>query len=268
MPQQPFIDYGKSVIDSIQASDTVAQGNVVPSFITQGFGHAVTPLPRVTYDILQSWDLALIAVVLLLIVLNKQLYPRQFRQILSVPGGVAHTNQLLREWNPVGSFLGTTCLLSYSIILSLFVQKSCVILSHDLMQYNSLNVLGITMACVLGWVLLRFAIYYFINWLFGTKDAVERQMTVQISVSTYNLFMMLLLVVLLLYNPVSLFVWIGFGFIGIATISRLILGLIETRISTKIPWFYIFSYLCALEIAPVATLLTAGLRYFSHGTVF
>jgi hypothetical protein len=268
MPEHPFIDYGAPFTANIQPIDTVATESVVPSFLTQGFGHAVTPLPRVTYDILQSWDLVLIAVVLLLIVLNKQLYPRQFRQVLSVPGGVAHTNQLLREWNPVGSFLGTSCLLSYIIIISLFVQKSCVILSRDVMQYNSLNVLCMVAACVLGWLLLRFAVFYIMNWLFGTKDTVDRQMTVQLSVSTYSLFVMLLLVVLLLYNPISLFVWIGFGIISFAAAMRLAFGIIETRISTKISWFYIFSYLCALEIAPVATLLTAGLRYFSHGTVF
>jgi len=49
---------------------------------------------------------------------------------------------------------------------------------------------------------------------------------------------------------------------------RLVFGVMETRVSTKIPAFYIFLYLCALEIAPIATLVTAGLRYFSHGSVF
>lgn len=267
MPEHPFIDYGASFF-SQQAVDTLATNSVMPSFITQGFGRAVTPLPRVTYDLLQGWDLALIALVLLLIVLNKHLYPRQFRQVLSVPGGVAYTNQLLREWNPMGSFLGASCLVSYIIIMSLFVQKSCVILSRDVLQYNTLHVLCITGACVTGWVVLRIAVLYFMNWLFGTKETVARQLTVHLSISTYCLFGMLVLLIVLLYNPITLFVWTGFLVIGATALMRLVFGVIETRFSTKIPPFYIFSYLCALEIAPVATLVTAGLRYFSHSSVF
>jgi hypothetical protein len=268
MPEHPFIDYGVPFNTNIQAIDTVTSDSVVSSFLTQGFGRVVTPLPRVTYDVLQGWDLALIALVLLLIVIDKHLYPRQFRQVLSVPGGVAHTNQLLREWNPVGSFLGTSCFIAYIIIMSLFVQKSCVILSRDVLQYNSLNMFGIIVACVTGWVVLRMAMLYFMNWLFGTKETVDRQMAVHLSISAYSLFGMLLLVIVLLYNPITLFVWTGFGIIVVAALVRLIVSIIETRISTKIPPFYIFSYLCALEIAPVASLLTAGLRYFGHGSVF
>ena len=267
MPEQPFIDYGAPFI-SRQAVDTLATDSVVPSFITQGFGRAVTPLPRVTYEVLQGWDLALIAVVLLLIVLSKQLFPRQVRQLLSVPVGVAHTNQLLREWSPTSSFLGTSCFVGYVIIIALFVQKSCVILSRDVLQYNSIGTLGIITAGVAAWVLLRYAFLYFVGWLFGTKEVVPRQMTVQLSVSAFSLFGMLILMVIMLYNPISLFVWIGFGIMGVSAVMRLVMGTIETRFSTKIPSFYIFSYFCALETVPVATLLTAGLRYFGHGSVF
>ena len=76
------------------------------------------------------------------------------------------------------------------------------------------------------------------------------------------------MMLLLLYNPSKYFVWAGVGVLGLAAIVRLVIGVIETRVSTKIPAFYIFLYFCALEIAPVATLVTAGWRYFSQGTVF
>ena len=102
MPQYPEISYWNPIVDTVQPVDTVqvvdtmACDSVVPSFITSGFHGTLTPLVRMSYEILQGWNLALLGLMLLLIVLNKQLYPRQFRQVLSVPGGVAHTNQLLR----------------------------------------------------------------------------------------------------------------------------------------------------------------------------
>ena len=121
MPQYPDIFYRNPFVesvqpvDTVQVVDTVACDSVVPSFITSGFGGSLTPMPRMTYDIVQGWNLAILGIMLLLIVLNKQLYPRQFRQILSVSGGVARTNQLLREWNPVRSFLGTSFTLGYIV---------------------------------------------------------------------------------------------------------------------------------------------------------
>ena len=100
MPQYPDIFYHPftettQAVDTVQAVDTIAQDSVVPSFITSGFDGTLTPLVRMSYEILQGWNLALLGILLLLIVINKQLYPRQFRQVLSVPGGVAHTNQLI-----------------------------------------------------------------------------------------------------------------------------------------------------------------------------
>ena len=280
MPQYPDIFYHSpfetvaqhadtlQVVDTVPMADTLVRDSVVPSFITEGFHGTLTPMLRMTYEILQGWNLALLGLMLLLIVLNKQLYPRQFRQVLSVPGGVAHTNQLLREWSPMGSFLCVSFSLGYVLLLALFVQKSCVVLSHDVLAYNGWRMYWTLAAGVLGWVLLRYLILHFANWLFDTRDTIDRQMTVQFSISIFTLIVMIPIVLLLLYNPTKYFVWIGIAVLGLAAVLRLVLGVIETRVSTKISSFYIFLYFCALEIAPVATLVTAGWRYFSQGSVF
>lgn len=281
MPEYPFISYQNPYVEPLVMKDTVAHvdtlcqadtaalcDSLVPGFMTTGFGGVVNPMPRVTYDVLLGWNLVALGLMLLLIVINRQLYPRQFRQILSVPGGVAHTNQLLREWSPVGSFIGVSFIAAYVVLMALFVQKSCVILSRDIVQYNTPRVFGIIVSVVAAWVLLRYAILYFFNWLFDMKDAVDRQMTVQLSFSIFSFLVMLPVLLLLLYNPYSLFVWIGFGIIALAALMRLVYGLVETRVATKISSFFIFLYLCALEIAPVAILITAGMRYFRNGSVF
>ena len=263
----PFVEHPQ-VVDTLQVVDTVVGDNVVPSFITSGFHGTLTPLARMSYEILQGWNLALLGLMLFLIVINKQLYPRQFRQVLSVPGGVAHTNQLLREWNPMRSFLCVSFTLGYILLIALFVQKSCVVLSHDVVKYNGRPMFWTLCAGMTGWVLLRYFMLHFVNWLFDTRDTVDRQMTIQFSISIFTLIVMIPTVLLLIYNPIKNFVWIGFGLLGLAAVFRLVLGIIETRVSTKISSFYIFLYLCALEIAPIATLVTAGWRYFSQGSVF
>ena len=273
MPQYPDIFYhpfaeATQAIDTVQTVDTLVCDSVVPSFITSGFEGTLTPLVRMNYGILQGWNLALLGLLLLFIVLNKQLYPRQFRQILTVPGGVAHTNQLLREWNPVRSFLCASFTLGYVLLVALFVQKSCIVLSHDVTTYNNGRMYWTVVGYVAVWVLFRYMMLHFVNWLFDARETVDRQMTVQFSVSIFTLIAMLPLILLLIYNPTKYFVWIGISLFGLAAVLRLVLGIIETRVATKVSAFYIFLYLCTLEIAPIATLVSAGWRFFSQGTVF
>jgi hypothetical protein len=272
MPQYPDIFYHPFVetaqsVDTVQTVDTLACDSLVPSFITNGFQGTLLPLDRMDFEILKGWNLALLGLLLLLIVLNKQLYPRQFRQILSVPSGVAHTNQLLREWSPIRSFLCTSFTLGYILLIALFAQKSLVVMSHDVEGYNSGAVFWLVLGLVTFWLLLRYLTLYFINWMFNAGETVDRQITVQFSISIIVLMVMIPIVLLLMYNPTKYFVWIGVGVLGLAAVARLVLGVIETRVETKIPVFYIFSYFCALELAPIATLVSAGWRYFSQGTV-
>ena len=92
--------------------------NEVSSFVTSGFNGVVSPMARITHDVLDGWNLIILAAVLLIVVINKQLYPRHFHQLLSVPGGVSHTNQLLREWTPTRSFIGFSFLASYIVVMS------------------------------------------------------------------------------------------------------------------------------------------------------
>ena len=225
-------------------------------------------MERVTRDVLEGWNLIILAAVLLLVVINKQLYPRQFRQLLTVPGGVAHTNQLLREWTPTTSFIGFSFTISYIIVIALFLQKAFVIFSNDVLEYNGFNFFSLLCAIVAGWVVLRHLTLALMGWMFRQKEVVMRQNTVELSASTYSFLVIEVILLLVLYIPNSTFVWLGIGIIFATALLKLVLDFNETRLFSKMPTFYIFLYFCTLEIAPLILLLAAGMRYFTHNTVF
>ena len=204
--------------------------NEVSSFITSGFDGVISPMVRVTHEVLSGWNLIILAAVLLLVVVNKQLYPRQFRQLLSVPGGVAHTNQLLREWTPTRSFIGFSFLIAYILVIALFVQKTCVIFSRDVLAYNSFNTFSVVCAFVAGWIILRHAILAFLGWLFRQKELVTRQITIELSSSTLCFFAIMPVMLLVLYMPYTIFVWIGIGILFVSSLMKLILEFVETRV--------------------------------------
>ncbi len=239
----------------------------VSTFITSGFQGVISPMERVTHEVLVGWNLVVLAAVLLLVVVNKQLYPRQFRQLLSVPGGVAHTNQLLREWSPTRSFIGFAFFFAYIVVTALFLQKASVIFSRDVDTYNSLGFFGILLGGTAVWMLLRYLTLAFMGWLFRQKEVVARQITADLSVSTYGFLVLMLVLLPVLYIPNSVFVWVGVGILFAMALMRLIISVIETRVFSKLPSFYIFLYFCTLEIAPLVLLFTAGMRFFANNTV-
>lgn len=239
----------------------------ISSFVTSGFEGVISPMERVTHEVLAGWNLIVLAAVLLIVVLNKQLYPRQFRQLLSVPGGVAHTNQLLREWAPMRSFIGYAFLFSYVLVTALFLQKASVIFSRDVDTHNGFGFFGIACAGMTLWMLLRYLTLAITGWLFQQQEVVARQITVDLSVSTYGFLVLMLVLLPVLYIPNSVFVWVGVGIFFVMALMRLLLSFIETKVFSKMPSFYIFLYFCTLEIAPLILLFTAGMRFFANSTV-
>ena len=239
----------------------------VSSFVTSGFEGVISPMERVTHEVLDGWNLIILAAVLLLVVVNKQLYPRQFRQLLSVPGGVAHTNQLLREWTPTRSFIGLAFLFSYIVVVALFLQKASVIFSRDLDTYNGFGFFSAACGFTALWILLRYLTLAITGWLFQQQEVVSRQITVDLSVSTYGFLVLMLVLLPILYIPNSVFVWIGVGIVFAMALMRLFLSLMETKVFSKMPSFYIFLYFCSLEIVPLVLIFTAGMRFFAQSTV-
>ena len=239
----------------------------VTSFVTSGFEGVIIPMERVTHEVLAGWNLVILAAVLLLVVINKQLYPRQFRQLLSVPSGVAHTNQLLREWTPTRSFIGFTFFFCYIIVTALFLQKASVIFSRDVDTYNGFGFFSFLLGCTAVWMLLRYLTLALVGWLFRQKEVVARQIAADLSVSTYGFLFLMLVLLPVLYIPNSVFVWVGVGILFAMALTRLVISLKETKVFSKMPSFYIFLYFCTLEIAPLVLLFTAGMRFFANNPV-
>ena len=101
-----------------------------------------------------------------------------------------------------------------------------------------------------------------------TQDGIAREGSVELSASTFCFLILEIILLLVLYLPNSIFVWIGIGIIFATALMKLLLDFNETRLFSKMPTFYIFLYFCTLEIAPLLLFLVAGMRYFTHNTVF
>ncbi len=260
----PEFEFGKYYEDSMFKAPEPE--HFAPGFITVGFKKVIEPLQRVTDDILNGWDLAILAVVLLLIIVNKQLYPRQFSQIFSVFKGSSQTNQLLREWTPLQSFINFSLQSSVVLVFSMFVQKSIVVLSFS-NEYNSFVTYLVISAVVFAITLLRTFIMWAVEKIFNCHDVFERQTAIDLAVKTVLLLILVPIVILLLYNPYSTFVVTGIVFVLSSLLLRVIYEFVETRLFAKMSSFYIFLYFCVLEIMPILLIIVACKRLMETGSV-
>ena len=257
-------EYGKYYPDYLVEPPTT--GHYVPSFLTEGFNKVIEPLQRHTNDVLNGWELAVLAAVLLLVIANKRIYPRQFSQIFSVFRGTSQTNQLLREWTPIQSFINFSLQLSFILVLSLFVQKSIVVLTFS-NQYNTFNAYLLILLAATTITILRYVVMFLVEKIFNQHDVFDRQTAIDLAVKTVALAAMTPLVLLLLYNPYSPFVMTGVAFMLLAMLLRSVYEFVETRVFSKISSFYIFLYLCALETTPILMVMVACYRLLKTGQV-
>lgn len=152
-----------------------------------------------------------------------------------------------------------------AVFLSIFfIVTSTIFISHLLPFYGfdffSSNftllsiVTGILVAIAYGFKLLTIKI---IGYIFKVqKEAAEYSMLVFLFCNTLGLFMLPIVIGLTFIDQVSPSVFINTGlaliafFIGVRTVRGLFLGLNSSRISK----FYLFVYLCTLEILPLIVL--------------
>ena len=227
-------------------------------FVESHRANEILPAERIAPDAFPLWILVLLAFLLVVLVADKSIYPRQFRQILSVPAGVSSTNQLLREWTPWRSWVGITIVLSHVLIVSLFLQRGICVLINGAVPMDDLSSFVVILASFAGWMLLRYCGMAMVGWLFKNKDMVVRQLAVHISLSAIMVIVLVPFVLVLLYNPYPLMVCIGASVLVLLMLVRIWNEMIEIKVVSKYPIIYIFFYLCTLEIIPVLVISKLG----------
>ncbi len=237
--------------DSVAASETV-----VGTFVTKHSNISIQPKIRNEHNKIESSSLLILSLVLVLIVLSKQLFPRRFNQLWQAMAGETKLNLMLREWNPSVSMPGIVFFFTYilllSMILQIAVQKYLITNPLNLPTYFYWQILAITSAVIL----FRLGIKKFVAQLFKAHEINTRYNANEFSfylIASLILFVSLLIII---FQQGRMSFYIG----GVAAFTivltynllrNLFIGLSTGRFSV----LYLFLYLCALEIVPFLLLL-------------
>lgn len=203
-----------------------------------------------------------------LLVLAKVSYPRRFQQFLLASLSNNGLNLLLREWSPARNILTYLFVFVYLSGLTLLISITADyfgggihITGHPLQDLLILFL--ITVIIVTGK-------YQTITWLssvFNVRNSGIRYLSNHIIFSLITSLALIPILLSIIYNPSDITLLLAYLILLLIQVFRLIRSFVVGMSERGIHLFYLFVYLCTLEILPVLLLLKA-LTIVSSGNTF
>ena len=202
-----------------------------------------------------NYDYTVAGILFLSFILYVWLYASNRKRLGQVIKGFyinRFANQLAREefsfGNRVSLFLSTLFVLTLTLFISQVNQYYRITFPAD-------NLILFLM--IIGFIILMYTVKLigvkFVGFVFQTpKESGDYIMTIFLFGNTLGLFLLPVVICLAFVKQISpsLFIYCGFGLIAVFFFTRLIRGLIIGFNSIRVSKFYLFLYLCTLEILP------------------
>lgn len=215
-------------------------------------------LPHKTQE---SWPFFVLLISMLVLAWGRVSYPKRLNQMITSFFSNRFVGQMLREEQVFTSGVNISLTLIYVISLSLLLSFAVGFYNLNFFTGNSLLIFLKSLAAISVFSLLKNSLLVFSNFLFKQEQTFTAYL--------FNIFLfnnvaglILLPIVTLtyyshLFDP-AVYMWIAGAVLTLTFLLRVIKSLIMGANEARVPVFYIFLYICTLEISPVLV----GVRLF------
>jgi len=178
-------------------------------------------------------------------------YSKRLGQIFSAVAQPHHVNQLERDGNLFKERIALGLGLNYYLIISIFIFQVLSEFGIVPAGYNTLVIAGIIFASLLLYQVLKSSIIYASGIIFNTSES-ARQYQLIILIFNYIIGVVMFPVVLIaFYWNNNAFLIAGLVIISLLLLYRLARGFLTGQDNKRYNLFYLFLYLCTLEILPL-----------------
>jgi hypothetical protein len=169
-----------------------------------------------------------------------------------------YANQLSRDELSIGNRVSFFLSIFFILTLTLFISQVMIYYGFHFYTGN-IAVLGIVIALIVTIAYsIKFATIKLLGYVFQIqREAADYIMTVFLFCNTLGLFMLPIVMCLTFVKqiPPSIFIYTGMGLIATFILLRVARGILLGLNSSEISKFYLFVYLCTLEILPFVILV-------------
>lgn len=199
-------------------------------------------------------DYGATAIIFFLYILYVWLYVSNRKRLRQIVKGFyinRYANQLAREEVTIGNRVSVFLAALFVLTLTLFLIQLNEY--YGFTNYNNYTLFIITTVGIILAYSVKFIVVKFLAFVFKmTKEANEYRMSIFLFVNVLGLFMFPVVVCFAFVKNASplLFIYTGMAIIGLFLFIRLVRGTIIGLNSLRVSKFYLFLYLCTLEILP------------------
>jgi hypothetical protein len=203
-----------------------------------------------------DWIIGMIILCLMIVAIIQASVPRRLQQVFRSVALPYYVNQLEREGNLLSERMSLALLFVYFTSLSLLLYKVAVILSPELLQqvHGIMLFLAIFVVCM-ALYLLKTATVTLIGNVFKTTRNAHEYLVNNMIFNIVTGLLLLPAVTFSIYIDKSVYLWIAISVVSILLIYRFIRSFMIGLSNTQYSIFYLFLYLCTLEILPLILLL-------------
>ncbi len=178
-------------------------------------------------------------------------YSKRLSQIFSAVAQPHHVNQLERDGNIFKERIGLGLGLNYYLVTSIFIFQLVSEFGFIPTGFSNLALTTIIFAGLFSFQILKSIAIYSLGIIFKTGDS-ARQYQLIILIFNYIIGIVLLpVVVIAFYWNSAAFLIAGLVIISLLVLYRIIRGFLTGQDNKNYNLFYLFLYLCTLEILPL-----------------
>ena len=219
-------------------------------FVTETSRQYEGPKEREVTYISAAWNFMILFVVLIFMVLNKFLSHQKLASVISMPFHNAG-ERVMRESPSIFNFASFSVIISFVLMLSLFIQKIFVVYGGSRLIHDNFSFFIDIVISVSALFVFNYLITFFFGWLFKTDSLIHFHFSFNVSsMATCNLLLMPI-ILLLFFHPYKIFLIFTLIIIGLFYIITFGKILMEVRMLSKLNFVNIFLYLCTIEILPI-----------------
>ncbi len=247
-----------TILVPVASKDTIAASSIFSEHLLA----PKAPKPIIHYT---HYDYLIASVLLLMYILFVMLYiknRKRLNQVIKAFYINRFASQLAREEVSVVNRV--------SVLLSVIFLFSITLFIRQIMEYycwfsevNEMLLFLSILASVIMVYAVKFITIKFLGFVFKTaKETDEYALTVLLYINSLGLFLLPIVVCIAFAQNVSIeiFIKIGLYLLALFLFTRMVRGLIIGLNSVRVSKFYLFLYLCSLEILPLIVMIKIFIR--------
>lgn len=222
-------------------------------FVSEAQGKHHGPQEREITYISPGWSFSILLFSIILIVLNRSISNMRISSFISTPF-LTNNDKSIRDNNTIFSISSLLTIISFIMILSLFIQKTFTIFGGNNILHNNINFYTDILFAVAAFFSINYLMIAFFSWLFKSESLIYMHVSLHLNAMAICNLVLIPVMMILLFYPYNFICTIAFVISLLIFLIRIVKLLIEVQILPKVGFLNIFLYLCSVEILPLSVI--------------